>query len=69
MTSSWKALYVWTNLRHDDLGGAAADAGDRVQVVQCDLKRALTLGDLNTQPLNRLVQEVDRVRISATRKR
>jgi hypothetical protein len=59
MTSCWKALYVRTDFGDDDFGGAAADAGDRVQVVQCELNRALTLRDLGAQPLKRLVQEID----------
>src|SRR5579871_559930 len=33
VTSAGEPQHVWTNLGHDDLGGAAADAGDRVQVV------------------------------------
>ena len=59
VTCGGKPQHVWSNLGHDDLGCAATDAGDRVQVVQGDLKRALTLRDLRAESVDRLVQEVN----------
>ncbi len=59
MSSGWEALYVWTDFGHDDFGGAAADARDRVQVVQCDLKSRSRSANLGAESVDRLVQEVD----------
>jgi hypothetical protein len=54
-----EAAHIWTDFGHDDLRDATRYTGDGVQSLQYDFKRALSLSDFGSEPLERLVQEID----------